>query len=66
MEQQKQYLDSKITPLLKPMLVELFISKPSDPMTFMINYLEGIQKGTSPSKKSLKKSSKKLNKKALL
>jgi D-mannonate dehydratase len=42
METSKDFLDKKVTPVMEPMMIELLLHKPEDPVSFMIQHLSGI------------------------
>ena len=39
METSKDFLANKVTPVMEPMMIELLLHKPDDPVDFMIKYL---------------------------
>jgi len=44
MDANKTYLATKLDPILEPLVTELLLNKPSDPIEFMIKWLENKQK----------------------
>ena len=39
METSNDFLANKVTPVMEPMMIELLLHKPDDPVDFMIKYL---------------------------
>ena len=44
MDPTKQYLATKLNPILEPLVTEMLSQKPNDPVEFMIAYLKKLQK----------------------
>ena len=44
MDPSKQYLTTKLNPILEPMVTEILTQKPNDLVEFMIAYLKKLQK----------------------
>ena len=44
MDANKQYLTTKIDPILEPMVTQILLDKPADPIEFMLRWLEKLQK----------------------
>ena len=51
METSKDFLATKVTPVMEPMMIELLLHKPDDPVSFMIKHLSGIVGRTEGNKK---------------
>ncbi len=43
MDPHKQYLALKVNPVLEPMMTELLMQKPADPVAFIIAWLEKLR-----------------------
>ncbi len=52
MDPTKQYLSSKLNPILEPMVTQILVEKPNNPAEFMIKWLEKQQKRPAGKPKS--------------
>ena len=39
----KEFLSEKVTPILEPLVIDLLMKKPDDPVDFMISYLTQLR-----------------------
>ena len=55
MDDTRTYLTNKLDPILEPIVTQILIEKPSDPVDLIISCLEKLQKKNEPKEPEKKK-----------